>query len=268
MTEPTSSTTSDPDGRAGLESSAVPGLLSGRRAVVTGAARGIGRAEAVALAAAGARVVVNYGHSAEEADALVAEIVSQGGEAHAVEADMADPEAITELMARAASLLGGIDILCSNAGVEHFGDLETITADEFDRVFAVNTRGQFLAVQQAVAHMGRGGRIVCTSSMSATTPFPRHALYSGSKAAVESMVACLALDLAPRGIGINAVAPGGTESDMSTEHGHQYESDVVPHALPGGRLARPDDIAAAVRFLASAESNWVTGQTLRVAGGQ
>ncbi|GAA4828468.1 3-oxoacyl-ACP reductase FabG [Actinomycetospora corticicola] len=244
------------------------GVVAGTRVVVTGASRGIGRAEALALAAEGARVVVGYGRSADAADAVVAEITDAGGEAHAVAADMADPAAVTALMDRAAELLGGIDVLVSNAGIEHFGALGTITAEEFDHVFAVNTRGQLLAVQAAAAHMGSGGRIVCTSSIAASTPVPGHALYAGSKAAVEAMVKVLALDLVPRGITINAIAPGGTTSDMSAENGKHYDNDLAPIAWPMGRYGEPEDITPLVRFLASPESGWMTGQTLRISGGQ
>ena len=239
-----------------------------KRAVVTGGGRGIGKAEALALAATGAHVVVNYAHSAEAAHQVVDDITARGLEAHAVQADMADPDGPDALMDHAADLLGGIDVLVSNAGVERFGDLGSVTAAEFDAAFAVNTRGQFLAVQAAARHMGEGGRIVCTSSISATTPFPRHAVYSGSKGAVEAMVACLALDLAPRGIAINAIAPGGTSSDMADQHGANYDSDYVPHALPSGRMGEPGDITPLVAFLCSPGSGWITGQTIRVAGGQ
>jgi NAD(P)-dependent dehydrogenase (short-subunit alcohol dehydrogenase family) len=242
--------------------------LKGRRAVVTGGGRGIGRAEALALAQGGARVVVNYAHSADAAVGVVQEIEQIGGEAYAVAADVGDPSAISALMSSAADALGGIDILCSNAGIEHFGELGTVSADEFDRVFAVNTRGQFLAVQEATRVMGDGGRIVCTSSVSATTPFRQHAVYSGSKAAVEGMVKCLALDLAARGITINAIAPGGTSSDMSAEYTPFYEAGGGPLQFPFGRMGTPEDIAKVVRFLASPDSGWITGQTIRIAGGE
>jgi NAD(P)-dependent dehydrogenase (short-subunit alcohol dehydrogenase family) len=241
--------------------------LKGARAVVTGAGRGIGRAEALMLAEEGARVIVAYGRSADAAQEVVARIAADGGEAYAVQADMADPASTARLMERSAEILGGIDILVSNAGIEHFGDLGSVTAEEFDRTFAVNARGQFLAVQEATRHMGPGGRIVCTSSISATTPFPRHALYSGSKAAVEAMVACLALDLAPREITINAIAPGGTVSDMSDAHAASYATGEPPF-YPMGRLGRPADLVPLVRFLVSPESGWLTGQSIRIAGGQ
>lgn len=244
------------------------GLRAGTRAVVTGASRGIGRAEAIALADAGARVVVGYGRSAEAADAVVAEIGARGGEAYAVPADMADPDAVVALVERAAELLGGIDVLVSNAGVEHFGALGSVSAAEFDATFAVNTRGQFLAVQAAQAHMGEGGRIVLTSSIAATTGVPGHALYAGSKAAVEAMVRCLALDLVRRGITVNAIAPGGTSSDMSVENGPHYDNDLTAIAWPMGRYGTPEDITPTVLFLASPQSAWITGQTLRVSGGQ
>ena len=244
------------------------GLVPGTRAVVTGGSRGIGRAEAIALARAGARVVVGYGSSAEAADAVVAEIVAVGGEAHAVQADMADPDAVVALMDAAAELLGGIDVLVSNAGVEHFGALGSVTAAEFDATFAVNTRGQFLAAQAAQAHMGEGGRIVLTSSISATMAVPGHAIYAGSKAAVEAMVRCLALDLVRRGITVNAIAPGGTTSDMSAENGPHYANDLTAISWPMGRYGEPEDITPTVLFLASRDSAWITGQTLRVSGGQ
>jgi 3-oxoacyl-[acyl-carrier protein] reductase len=246
----------------------VTGLVPGTRAVVTGGSRGIGRAEAIALARAGARVVVGYGSSAEAADAVVAEIVAVGGEAHAVQADMADPDAVVALMDAAAELLGGIDVLVSNAGVEHFGALGSVTAAEFDATFAVNTRGQFLAAQAAQAHMGEGGRIVLTSSISATMAVPGHAIYAGSKAAVEAMVRCLALDLVRRGITVNAIAPGGTTSDMSAENGPHYANDLTAISWPMGRYGEPEDITPTVLFLASRDSAWITGQTLRVSGGQ
>jgi 3-oxoacyl-[acyl-carrier protein] reductase len=246
----------------------VRGLVPGTRAVVTGAGRGIGRAEAIALARAGARVVVGYGTSAEAADAVVAEIAAAGGEAHAVQADMADPDAVVALMDRAAELLGGIDVLVSNAGVEHFGALGSVTAAEFDATFGVNTRGQFLAAQAAQAHMGEGGRIVLTSSISATMGVPGHAVYAGSKAAVEAMVRCLALDLVRRGITVNAIAPGGTTSDMSAENGPHYDNELTAISWPMGRYGEPEDITPTVLFLASPDSAWITGQTLRVSGGQ
>jgi NAD(P)-dependent dehydrogenase (short-subunit alcohol dehydrogenase family) len=242
--------------------------LTGTRAVVTGAGRGIGRAEALALAGSGARVVVNYARSADAAAAVVDDITAAGGEAHAVEADMADPDAVTALMDRAADLLGGIDVLVSNAGIEHFGELGTVAADDVDRVFAINTRGQFLAVQAAQRHMGEGGRIICTSSIAAGLAVPGHALYAGSKAAVEAMVRCLALDLVGRGITVNAIAPGGTSSDMSAENGPHYANDLTAISWPMGRYGEPDDITPMVLFLAAPQSGWITGQTLRVSGGQ
>jgi len=242
--------------------------LAGKRAVITGGSRGIGRAEALALAAAGVRLVINYSRGSSAATRLVEEIAAAGGEAYAVKADMAEPAQIGELMDTAAKTLGGIDILCSNAGIEHFGALTEVAPEDFDRVFAVNTRGQFFAVARASEHMSDGGRIVCTSSVSATTPFAEHAIYSGSKAAVEGMVRCLALDLAPKGITINAIAPGGTYSDMADEYAHRYGAYVAADRLPFGRMAYPEDIAKVVRFLTAPDSGWITGQTIRIAGGQ
>lgn len=247
---------------------ATAGLLEGVRAVVTGAGRGIGRAEALALAGAGAEVVVHNSSSADTARGVVDDIRAAGGRAHLVRADLSDPDQVPGLIQEVVQTLGGLDVVIGNAGIEHFGALGTVTAKEIDDVFAVNTRAPFLVAQEAQKSMLAGGRIILTSSISATTPFPGHAIYSGSKAAVSAMVQCLALDLAPRGITVNAIAPGGTDSAMAARYGHLYESDLAPAVVPMGRLAEPAEIADAVLFLASPLSRWITGQTLRVSGGQ
>jgi NAD(P)-dependent dehydrogenase (short-subunit alcohol dehydrogenase family) len=249
--------------------------LTGKAAVVTGGSRGIGRAVATRLAAEGAAVAVNYHASAEAADALVAELTAGDCHAIAIRADVSDPAQTAELMDRAAAELGSIDILVSNAGIEYFGPLDGITPDDFDRVFAVNTRGQLFAVQHAVRHMTSGGRIVLTSSVSARKAVFHHTLYAASKAAVEAMAMNLAPELARSGITINAIAPGGTETDMSAAVAHRYTHpalDVgagtameIMNAL--GRLAKPEEVAAAVAFLVSAEASYATGKTMPVDGG-
>lgn len=153
--------------------------------------------------------------------------------------------------------------------------LEEITPGDFDRVFGTNTRGQLFAVQHAVRHMGSGGRILLMSSVSAHKSVFRHALYAASKAAVEAIALNLAPELAQRGITINAIAPGGTESDMSAEVGHNYSHPAVPLAPAArvramcamGRFARPEEIAAAIAFLVSGDASYITGRTIPVDGG-
>jgi 3-oxoacyl-[acyl-carrier protein] reductase len=249
--------------------------LDGKAAVVTGASRGIGRATAIRLADEGAAVAINYRANAEAAESLVGSLTARGVRAVAIQADVSDPARTAELMDRAAEALGGVDILVSNAGIEYFGQLEDITPGDFDRVFATNTRGQLFAVQHAVRHMGSGGRVLLMSSVSAHKSVFHHSLYAASKAAVEALALNLAPELAQRGITINAIAPGGTESDMSAEVGHHYSHPAAP--LPPearvrsmcavGRFARPEEIAAAIAFLVSDDASYITGRTIPVDGG-
>lgn len=178
------------------------GRLTGRKALVTGGARGIGAAVARRLAADGADVAINYRSSGDAAEALAAEITADGSRAVAIKADVSDPDQIRRLADEADEALGGLDILVSNAGIEYFGKLDDVTPADFDRVFAINTRAQFFAVQNAARHMGEGGRIVLTSSQSAHKAVFYHALYASSKAAVE----CIALNLSPE-LGFYAVSP-------------------------------------------------------------
>lgn len=249
--------------------------FTGSRVLITGGSRGIGAATARRLAAEGAAVVLTYRSEQAAARELVAELRGTGATAHAVGGDVGDPAQAEAVVQAAAEHLGGLDVLVSNAGVEHFGALEEITAEDFDRVYAVNVRGQLLVTKHAVQHMGPGARIVLMSSVSAHKSVYRHALYASSKAAVESLVRQLALELGDRGIAINAIAPGGTETDMAAEvtpnyAPHRYElapEDALRGMCALGRMARPEEIAAAVAFLASSDASYVTGRALAADGG-
>ena len=178
-------------------------------------------------------------------------------------------------MDSAAQALGGLDILVSNAGIEHFGPLEDITPADFDRVFATNTRGQLFAVQHAARHLGPGGRIVLTSSISAHKSVFHHTLYAASKAAVEAMALNLAAELGQRQITINAIAPGGTNTDMSAKATPHYihpdlplDRDTAVKVMSAlGRFAEPDEIAATVAFLVSDDADYITGRTIPIDGG-
>jgi 3-oxoacyl-[acyl-carrier protein] reductase len=252
------------------------GRFAGNRALVTGGGRGIGAAIVRRLAAEGAAVAVNYRSDAKSADALVDELTEAGGTAAAFRADVSDRAETQALVDRVTAEFGRLDLLASNAGVEHFGALESITAADFDRVFRINVAGQLFITQAAAAKMGAGSRIVLTSSISARIAVHRHTLYAGSKAAVSAMVLNLAPELAERGIAINAIAPGGTATDMAAEHAAAYThpalADLPPEKVQAvmnalGRLAEPDEIAAAVAFLLSPDASYLTGATLDASGG-
>src|SRR5215471_2042612 len=177
--------------------------LEGKVAIVTGASRGIGRGIALTLAEEGATVVVTYREQAQRAEAVADAIRQGGGESLVIQADTSDVSHIARLVRQTVEQYGQLDILVSNAGIEHFSALDEVSVEDFDHVFAVNTRGQFFAMQQAARHMRRGGRLICTSSMSASKGLARHALYGASKAAVEALVRNLAVELGPRGITVN-----------------------------------------------------------------
>ncbi|GCE22485.1 SDR family NAD(P)-dependent oxidoreductase [Dictyobacter kobayashii] len=249
--------------------------LAGKVAVVTGSSRGIGRGIAFKLAQEGARVAINYSSKPDDALKVVDEIKRQGGTAIAVQADMSQVEQIEQLMAEVVQKLGKLDILVCNAGIEHFGTLEEVTVEDFDRTFAVNTRGQFFAMQKAAQHMNNGGRMICTSSISASKGFANHAVYGGSKGANESFARNLAVDLGPRGITVNAIAPGATRTDMYEKYADLYADpdsklsmdEQMKKFSPLGRVGTPEDIANVVAFLASDEGGWITGQVIHATGG-
>jgi 3-oxoacyl-[acyl-carrier protein] reductase len=250
--------------------------LAGKRALVTGGSRGIGAAIARRLAADGATVAVNYVADQSSADELVAELTDQGHQVAAFRADVSDPAQTHDLVGQVVEAFGGIDILASNAGVEHFGALESITLADFDKVFHINVAGQLFATQAAAAAMTAGGRILLTSSISARVGVYQHTLYAASKAAVSAMALNLAPELAERGIAINAIAPGGTATDMAAEVGALYTPpalrDVAPNAVVAsmvavGRMAEPDEIAAVAAFLLSPDASYVTGATMDASGG-
>ena len=250
--------------------------LNGKIAVVTGSSRGIGKAIATRLANEGAIVAINSREDAQPAEALVSELSSQGLKAQAFRADVSNPTECHDLLSNVAKTFGQVDILVSNAGIEYFGKLEEITAEDFDRVFSVNVAGQLFVTQAASRYLSSGGRIVLTSSVSARISVFHHTLYAASKAAVSAMVLNLAPELGERGITINAIAPGGTATNMAKENGKFYThpdlQDVSSEALLKSatalqRLAQPEEIAAAVAFLVSDDASYITGSTLAVDGG-
>lgn len=242
--------------------------LTGKTALVTGASRGIGRASALALAKAGAQVLVHYGRGAKEAEAVVAEIHAAGGRADAIGADLAAPDGAHKLAKQAREIVGGrLDILVANAGISKAAPIEELTVEDFDKLFAVNVRAPYFLVQQLLPIMCEGSSVVLVSSLAARAAVGTLSAYAATKGAVDTLVKHFAAALGQRGIRVNAVAPGVVQTDMSdftkTDAGRDFTLGL--QALK--RLAQPEDIADAVVFLASDAARWITGDTLQVDGG-
>src|SRR5712672_3590588 len=240
--------------------------LAGKVALVTGGSRGIGAAIARRLARDGAAVAVTYNASPEEAAAVVREIEAAGGRALAARADSADVGAVRTAVTTTVATFGGIDVLVNNAGILVLGTVDQYSVDDFDRMVAVNVRAVFVAVQEAARHLKPGGRVINIGSMVADrTGFPGVSVYGMTKAAVASLTRGLAIDLAPRGITVNNVQPGPTETDMNPKGGPHY--DLVVSMLPVKRAGTADEIAGLVAYLASAEVAFDTGASLTIDGG-
>jgi 3-oxoacyl-[acyl-carrier protein] reductase len=242
--------------------------LSGKTALVTGASRGIGRASALALAEAGAQVLIHYGRGKAEAEAVAAEIRKAGSRAEVVASDLATPDGAHNLARQVRDIVGDrLDVLVANAGVSKSANFEDTTVEDFDRLFAVNVRSPFFLVQQALPILGKGSSIVFVSSLAAHAVVGTLAAYAATKGAIDTLVKHLAAALGPRGIRVNAVAPGIVDTDMSnfakTDAGRKYALSM--QAIQ--RVAGPEDIGPVVAFLASDDARWITGDTVRVDGG-
>jgi 3-oxoacyl-[acyl-carrier protein] reductase len=242
--------------------------LSGKTALVTGGSRGIGRAAAIALGKAGAQVLVHYGRAAKEAEAVVAQLREAGGRAEIVSADLAAPDGAHKLAKQVRCIVGErLDILVANAGISRPRTIEETTVADFDELFAVNVRAPFFVVQQLLPVLAEGSGIVFVSSLAAHASVGALAAYAATKGAIQTLVKHFAFALGPRGIRVNAVAPGIVATDMSefakTAEGRDYALGM--QALK--RLAQPDDIAEVISFLASEDARWITGASIPVDGG-
>jgi len=252
--------------------------LDGKVALVTGSGRGIGASMATELARRGAKVIVNYANSADAANKLVEQIKSNGGEAFAIQADVGDVSQTIKLMDEAVEHYGQLDIVCSNSGVVSFGHVKDVTEEEFDRVFRINTRGQFFVAREAYKHLSVGGRIILMGSITGQAKgVPKHAVYSGSKGAIETFTRCMAIDCGDKKITVNCVAPGGIKTDMYHAVCREYIPDgqnlsddqVDEYAKtwsPMNRVGQPVDIARVVCFLASQDGEWVNGKVIGIDG--
>jgi len=244
--------------------------LNKKVALVTGGSRGIGAAIARRFAEAGAAVAVNYASDKTGADQLVEDIKRDGGKAIAIQADVAKSADIKRLFAETKAKLGAPSILVNNAGVFSFAPIEAVTEDDVHRQFGVNVLGTLLASKEAVAAFdGHGGSIINLSTIASVNPVPNSVVYSSSKAAVDTITRALALELAPKKIRVNAIAPGATETEGLKTMGLTMEvAKAMGMVMPMGRMGQPDDIARVALFLASDQSSWLTGERISASGGQ
>ena len=238
-------------------------------AIVTGSSRGIGASIAKYLAAQGITVIVNYAGRETEANQVTADILAQGGNAAAIQADVSVPAQVAALFDQATTLFGGVDILVNNAGVIQPGLTMLADTDDglFDRLVSVNLKGTFNTMRVAAKKLRRGGRIVNFSSSVKTLALPGYSVYGATKAAVETMTAIFAKELRGRDITVNAIAPGPTATELFLKDKTPEQIEHLAKMPPMERLAQPEDIANVVAFLVGSDAGWVDGQTLRVNGG-
>ena len=245
--------------------------LTGKKALVTGSSRGIGRGIALALAKQGADVAVNYHSNEQEALKVVEEIKTMGRDCFSVQADVSQAAEVVRMFGEVQSKWGKLDILVNNAGIVHFTDFESITEAQWDEILDTNLKGQFLCAKEAIKLMGSGSRMINIASIASGgvgVGFSRIAHYTASKGGVVALTENLALDLAKKGINVNAIAPGIIETDMTKGMlGDQQMMAGLLARIPKGRVGKPEDIGAAAAFLASNEADYITGVVIYVDGG-
>ncbi|MEU8591749.1 SDR family oxidoreductase [Streptomyces sp. NPDC048664] len=243
-------------------------MSEGRTAVVTGGSRGIGRAIVERLCRDGAQVVFTYAANEGAAMDVVRAVRADGGEAHALRAEFLDPAEPEQVMEVARARLGGLDILVNNAALPHDpAPLAETGTDLFDQVMTVNARSVFLTVRYAARWMRDGGRIVNISTLNTVRPTAGIGAYAASKGAVEQLTVIAARELGPRGITVNTVSPGATDTEQLRSVNSSEALEAVAGLTPLGRLGQPADVADVVAFLVGQDGRWITGQNLRAAGG-
>lgn len=240
----------------------------GKRVLVTGSGTGIGRGIALAFAEAGATVALHYSHSSAGAEEAVRTIRQNGGEAAAFAADFADVEAIRSLADAARRFLGGLDVLVNNAGITLSRPFEQVTVQQFDLLYQVNVRAPFFLTQALLGELEKSqGSVVNITSIHAFEGFPEHSVYAGTRGAIVAFNRELAIELAPRGVRVNAIAPGSVEVENQRRVIPDFDPQAIGQGIPAGFIGQPRDIAGAVMFLASEQARYIVGQTLIVDGG-
>jgi 3-oxoacyl-[acyl-carrier protein] reductase len=243
-------------------------VLSGKAAVVTGGSRGIGRAVVERLARDGARVVFGYATNVEAAADVERAVAAAGGRAHAVRADLAVPGGVAALFAESDKHLDGLDILVNNAAPAIVpAELGEMTDEQFDLMMTVNARAAFEALRHASRHMRDGGRVVNVSTLNTLAPGAGLAAYCASKGALEQLTMVAAIELGPRGITVNTVSPGATDTDLLRDSNSAEGLEMAARMTPLRRLGEPTDIADVIAFLAGPDGRWMTGQNLLATGG-
>ena len=236
-------------------------------AIVTGASRGIGAAIARRLARDGMNVLVNFAGNVREAEALVREIEKEDGQAITAQADVRDPAAVARMFDAAEAAFGGVDVLVNNAGIMKLATLAETDDATFDSQVAINLKGSFNTLREASRRLRNGGRIINFSTSIVGMLLPTYAVYAATKAGVEAMTSILAKELRGRNVTVNAIAPGPTATDLFLKGKSPELIDRMAKMPPLERLGSPEDIAAAVSFLAGPDGAWINGQTLRANGG-
>ncbi|MCR8635490.1 SDR family oxidoreductase [Paenibacillus radicis (ex Xue et al. 2023)] len=239
----------------------------GKVVIVTGASRGIGQEIAEQFAINGAKVVVNYANRADKANSVVEGIQKNGGEAIAIQADISRVAEVALLFQKTIEAFGQVDILVNNAGLMVTKPIQDVTEEDYDRLFATNVKGTYFACQQAAKHMRENGRIINFSTSVTGAMFPAYSVYAGTKGAVEQFTRQLAKEFGPKGITINAIAPGPIHTELFTNGKTEAQIEGIIRMNSFGRLGEMDDISGTVLFLASDEARWITGQTIKVNGG-
>lgn len=241
--------------------------LTNKTAIITGSSRGLGKAVAILLAKSGANVIINYSSNKQHADKVVSEIVQSGGQAFAIQADISVPAEISKLFDLTIEKYGKVDIVINNAGIMMTKFIKDTSEEEYDRTFSVNAKSVFFSMKESATKMANNGRVINISSSVTREMFPTYGMYSASKAAVEQMTKVFAKEIGSKGITANTVLPGPINTELFLQGKTEEVIQRIANLTAFNRIGETEDIAPIVLFLASDESQWITGQNFGVNGG-